>query len=137
MWEELRDGKLEQVKGSDASRLSSFSGQRRQQQLGATKDAVRYSAGDSTGRELARHGSGHSSGFQACTEEKTTTANLRSKILDFRGFDSIRILILRVGILMSIGDFPEMLSQQTLVGVILVGTLGVACSSKAQPQSQW
>ena len=29
------------------------------------------------------------------------------------------------GILMSIGDFPEMLSQQLLVGIILVGRLGV------------
>ena len=37
-----------------------------------------------------------------------TAANLRSstKILDFRGFDSSRILVLRGGILMSIGDFP-------------------------------
>ena len=40
-----------------------------------------------------------------------STANLRTKILDFRGFDSGRILILRGGILMSIGDFPESLSQ--------------------------
>ena len=36
-----------------------------------------------------------------------STANLRTKILDFRGFDSSRILIVRGGILMSIGDFPE------------------------------
>ena len=35
------------------------------------------------------------------------TANLCTKILDFRGFDSSRILISRGGILMSIGDFPE------------------------------
>ena len=49
------------------------------------------------------------------------TANLRTKILDFRGFDSSRILILSGGILVSIGDFPESLSQQILAGRILVG----------------
>ena len=53
------------------------------------------------------------------------TANLRTKILDFRGFDSSRILILRGGILMSIGDFPEVLSHIILVGMILVGRLGI------------
>ena len=37
------------------------------------------------------------------------TANLRTNIVDFRGFDSSTILILRGGILISIGDFPEML----------------------------
>ena len=36
-----------------------------------------------------------------------SAANLPAKILDFRGFDSSRVLILRGGILMSIGDFPE------------------------------
>ena len=30
---------------------------------------------------------------------------------------------------MSIGDFPESLSQQILVGIMLVGRLGVASSS--------
>ena len=44
----------------------------------------------------------------------THTANLRTKILDFRGFDSSRILILRDGILRSLGIFPETLSQQIL-----------------------
>ena len=34
------------------------------------------------------------------------TANLRTKIPDFRGFDASRILILRGGVLMPIGDFP-------------------------------
>ena len=53
------------------------------------------------------------------------TANLRTKILDFRGFDSSTILILRRGILMSMGNCPGMLSQQILVGIILVGRLGV------------
>ena len=53
-------------------------------------------------------------------------ASLRTKILDFRGFDSGIILNLRGIILMSIRNFPESLSQAILVGIILVGRLG-AC----------
>ena len=53
-------------------------------------------------------------------------ASLRARILDFRGFDSSRTLISRGGILLSKGDFPEMLSQRILVGIILVGRLGVS-----------
>ena len=48
-----------------------------------------------------------------------------AKILDFRGFDSSIISILRGGTLMSIGNFLESLSQAILVGIILVGRLGV------------
>ena len=51
------------------------------------------------------------------------TANLRTKILDFR----FRILILSGGIPRRIGDFPESLSQAILVGIILAGRLGVSC----------
>ena len=51
------------------------------------------------------------------------TANLRTNIMDFRGFYSSIILIQRGGILMSIGDFPESLSQAILVGIMLVGRL--------------
>ena len=47
-------------------------------------------------------------------------ANLRTKILDLRGFDSITIVSLRGGIPRSIRNFPESLSQG-----ILVGRLGV------------
>ena len=54
------------------------------------------------------------------------TDSLRTKILDFGGFDSSRILILRGGIPMSIGDFPESLSQVILVGTFFVGRLGAA-----------
>ena len=54
------------------------------------------------------------------------TANLRTKILDFRGFDSSRILILRCGILMSLGSFLEVLGRAILVGIILVGRLDVS-----------
>ena len=53
------------------------------------------------------------------------TAHIRTTILDFRGFDSNTIFVLRGGILMSIGNFPEVLSQAILVGIILVGRLGV------------
>ena len=53
------------------------------------------------------------------------TPNLPTNIVDFRGFDSSRILILRGGILMFIGDLPEVLSQQILVGRIVVWRLGV------------
>ena len=55
---------------------------------------------------------------------KELTANLRTKILDFRGFDSSIILSIRGEILMPIGNFPEMLSPRILVGIILVGRLG-------------
>ena len=44
-----------------------------------------------------------------------TTANLLTKILDFRWFDSSGILILRGGIRMSKGTFPESLSQAIIV----------------------
>ena len=47
-----------------------------------------------------------------------TTASLRTKILDFRGFDSSIILSLRGGIPRPIGNFPESLSQAILVGEI-------------------
>ena len=46
--------------------------------------------------------------------------------MDFRGFDSSIILILRGGIPSSVGDFPEeSLTQAMLVGVVLVGRLDV------------
>ena len=46
--------------------------------------------------------------------------------MDLTGFGSSIILILRGGILMSVGDFPESLSQAILVvGIMLVGRLGV------------
>ena len=48
------------------------------------------------------------------------TANLPTNIMDFREFDSSMILVLRGGILMSIQDFPESLSQAILVGVMLL-----------------
>ena len=57
------------------------------------------------------------------------TANLRTKIMDFRGFYSSIILMLRGGILMSIGNFLVTLSQAILVGIMLAGRSGVVRSS--------
>ena len=45
--------------------------------------------------------------------------------MDFGGSDSSRILVLRGGVLRAVGNFPEMLSQGILAGVIFVGRLGV------------
>ena len=59
------------------------------------------------------------------THDCASTANLRTKILDFGGFDSSIILTLKVGIFMSIVEFPNCLSQQILVWIILVGRLGL------------
>ena len=58
-------------------------------------------------------------------EAEASTPNLPTNIVDFGGFDSSIILILRGGILMSIGDFPESLSQAMLVGTMYLGRLGV------------
>ena len=51
------------------------------------------------------------------------TANLRTKILHFRGFDSSAILGLWCGIFMSIGNVPDTSSQPVLLWIILVGNL--------------
>ena len=63
-----------------------------------------------------------------------STANLRTTILDFRGFDSSRILILRGGIPMPTGIFLDISSQLNLVEVIMVRRLDVRthlfCSSR-------
>ena len=53
------------------------------------------------------------------SKQTTSTANLRTNLMDVRGFDSSRILILRGGSVMSIGNFPELLSQAILAGIIL------------------
>ena len=50
--------------------------------------------------------------------------NLPTNIVDFRGFDSSTILILRGGIPRPLGNFLESLSQAMLVGIMLVGRLG-------------
>ena len=55
----------------------------------------------------------------------TPNANPPTNIVDFSGFDSSIILIVRGGIPRTIGDLLESLSQAMLVGTILVGRLGV------------
>ena len=68
-----------------------------------------------------------------------STATLRTEILEFRGFDSSRILIFRGGIIMPTGSFSERLSQRILVGIILIGRLGApqvrGCSGERNPCS--
>ena len=54
------------------------------------------------------------------------TPNPPTNIVGFRGFDTSITLIWRGGNLMSMGNFPESLSQATLVGTMLVGRLGGA-----------
>ena len=71
---------------------------------------------------------------------RASTANLRTEILDFRGFDSNTILNLRGGILMSEGDFLEHLSRAVLAGIVLAGRLGVrpsAASEEHQKRLRW
>ena len=60
-----------------------------------------------------------------CKSLYYTTPNLPTNIMDFRGFDSRIILMLGVGIPRPKWDFPEMLSQAIVVGIMLVGRLGV------------
>ena len=63
---------------------------------------------------------------------RPNTANLRTKILYFRGFDSNIISISRGGILRSVGTFLEDLSQQIIAGTVLVGRSGVPDPVQAQ-----
>ena len=53
------------------------------------------------------------------------TPNLRTNIMDFRGFDSSIISILRGRIPRPIGNLLKILSQAILVGIMLVGRSGV------------
>ena len=53
-------------------------------------------------------------GCYVALERLLTLANLPTKIPDFRGLDSSRILILRGGILTSIGNFPEIFESTNL-----------------------
>ena len=59
-------------------------------------------------------------------------ADLRTKILDFGGFDSGISLLLRDGILMSIGSLPESSSQAILAGIISVGRSGMRYLSQPE-----
>ena len=58
----------------------------------------------------------------------TNTPSPPTESLDFRGFDSSRLLILKVGnshVRDFIGSLPESSNQGLLVGKLLVGGLGV------------
>ena len=60
------------------------------------------------------------------------TTNFCTQILDFGGFDSSIIFIVRAGTLMPIRDFPESLSQGILVGIILERRLGVSSAHRSK-----
>ena len=66
------------------------------------------------------------------------TANLRTTILDFRGSDSSRILMLRGGILMAMWNSPEGLSQRTpnLSREIPSREIGRTCKRCPSPASR-
>ena len=59
------------------------------------------------------------------SSQKSSTANLRTNIMDFRGFDSSAIINFRGELPRHVGVFPEIMSQAILAGIILVGRLGV------------
>ena len=65
------------------------------------------------------------------------SASLRNKILDLRGFDSSRILILRGGILRSIGDFPEIMNQRIVFCGLLVCGLTVFLVHASTWDAEW
>ena len=62
----------------------------------------------------------HAHIYSAYISGQLTRGQVEAHRLDFKGFDSIGILILRGGFLMSTGDVPENMSQQISAGIILV-----------------
>ena len=66
--------------------------------------------------------------WRRCAPAPLATPDLPANIVEFRGFDSSIVLILRGGIPRPIGDSPESSSQAMLVGTMLVGRLGVLIS---------
>ena len=119
---------------------------RRQACRRAGMQACRH-AGMQAGRQACRHvGHWHEdtctdvrrerrADMQACVHDiDTSTANLRTKILDVRGFDSSIILVLRVGTLMSMGSFPKpILSQQNHRKDTLSRKVGCRCPCTCHP----
>ena len=67
-----------------------------------------YRLGRRAGRDSA--GAIHGARSRGAWAEHDT-ANLRTHIMDFTGLNSSKVLIIRGGILMSIGDFPETYGQ--------------------------
>ena len=68
-------------------------------------------------------------------EIERITPNPPTNIVDFIGFASSIMLCLRGEILMSIGDFPDSLSQAVLVWIMLGGRLGSECTACSQETS--
>ena len=64
------------------------------------------------------------------------TANPRAENLDFQGFDSVRFLILRVGISRSTRNFPEIPTRRFLVCGFSVSGLAVQPSPERTSHSQ-
>ena len=62
--------------------------------------------------------------FQIWCPLAIATANLRTKIMDFRGFDSSRTLILRGGTLMTTGKIPRMQESRNRSREILGREIG-------------
>ena len=62
---------------------------------------------------------------------RSSTANLGTTILDFGGLASSRIVSLRDGNIMSVGNFPEILSQGILVGIFSVVVVVVVAAAAA------
>ena len=60
--------------------------------------------------------SSSSSSSSSRSNSKNSAPNLPTNIMDFRGFDSSVILILRGRIPRLVGNFPESLSQAMLIG---------------------
>ena len=96
-------------------------------------------------RERERYSYIHT-GYWSCASRSTLqgqiTANFRTNIMDFRGFDSSIVLTERGEIPKPIGNLSESLSQAILAGTILAGRLGVGdnyCTpDKSTPQkSSW
>ena len=83
------------------------------------------------------HRAGQLPGWARPARGQGATANLRTKILDSRGFDSSIIFMLRGGILMAKVNSLESLSQRVLVAIILVGRLGVRPSSRGENGRMW
>ena len=67
----------------------------------------------------------HAVRLASTAARRRTSASLRTKTLDPRGFDSGGILMLRGGTLMSVGNFTAILSQRILAGRFVVRRVGV------------
>ena len=83
---------------------------------------------DNVSREIGRTLKTLKPSRPARNPARLPTANPRTNIVEFGGFDSNTILILRSGLPRPKGDFPESLTQAMLAGATLVGQLNVILS---------